>query len=318
MFTAVDTSNKITLLTLSCPNGTLHDITKPGAGVAVFQLINCTIDSCDIVGVLDNLNAIQYTDVAFNDVKTDGITFAGIIPVFIGNTDLVTVNGSSAIFFDLGTAVFDTFSYDASFLTLAAGATFLSGLTGSGNISAGNSGTITGVKTFGVGTPLAGITVDDIRWEFFANDDIADTRPDGFLSLTGNAAETVIANPSSDGTNAVLVAGTWAIERTSRFTGTAAGRLTYNGIKDLTVPIIIPTNASAASGTNKDINFYVYINGVIRPTSKTRARVDANDVKNQTVIWQETLSTGDFIEIFVENSTDSINLIVEDAKMVVN
>lgn len=313
MFTSVDNSNKITLLTLDCPNGKLHDISNPGDGPNVFQFINCTVDSCDAVGDLDNMLAYQYTDVAFNDIKTDGISFAGTSVVFTGATDLATLNGASGSLFDLGTAVFDSFSLNASFITLTSGAVFLKGLTNSGNISENNSGSVLNVKTFGSGTPLSGISIDDIRWDFFGNDSIPDSRPDGFLSLTANATPTTLTQNIP-----TKILGTWVVERVSKFTGTTDGRLTYNGEKPITVPIIMTTTAAASSGSNKECAFFVYINGSQQANSKTRARLSANDVKSQTIIWQDVLVKDDFVELFVVNFTDSISILTEDAKSAVN
>lgn len=311
MFTSVDNSNKITLLTLDCPNGKLHDISATGPG-AVFQFINCTVSDVDEIGNMSDLTAIQYSDVAFNNIITTGITFEGAIGIFIGATDLVTVNGATP-FFDLGTATFDSFDISASLATLAAGASFISGLADSGNITSGNSGSLRGVKTFGTGTPLVGITVDDVRWFFSGNDDIPDTRPDGFLSLTGNTTATVVS-----GGVPALVAGTWVVERVSKFVGTAAGRLTSKSERPNTLPIIITTTAEAASGSNKDVTFFVFINGVKQDNSATRANLSANDVKNQTIIFQAVLNEDDFVELFVANNTDDTSILVEDGKMVIN
>ena len=310
MFTSVDNSNKITLLTLDCPNGTLHNITKPGAGTAVFQLINCTVDSCDIVGTLDNLTAIQYTDVAFNDIKTDGITFKGTIPVFVGNTDLVTINGGSGILFDLGTAVFDTFTIDASFVTLAAGSTFLSGLTNSGNISSGNSGSVTNIKTFGSGTPLSGITTDDVRWFFSGNDDISDTQPSALLNFKGNSTATVISTSSSDGSNAVLVAGTWTCTKQSLFTCTAAGRMTSISERPFTASIdVIPTLNTTTADT---VAVYIALNGTPITATGISQLLEAGDRGTIPTMWELVLNKDDFLEVFTENQTDDTDITVID------
>jgi len=315
MFTAVDKSNKITLLTLDCPNGKLHDITNPGAGGAVFQLINCTVDSCDKVGALDGLAAIQYTDVAFNDVKTEGVIFNGSIGVFVGSTDLVTINAATAMF-DLGTAVFNSFDIDASFATLAAGANFIKGAANSANISAGNAGSVRGIKTFGTGTPLSGITIDDVRWFFSGNDDIADTNPDGLLSLKGNATATVISASSTDGTNAVLIAGTWADIRGSFFENTAGGRCTYKGERPLTVPVdLIATLDPVADDT---FALYIAFNGTPIEETGIPRFVKASDPGVLSTMWQITFNKDDFIEPFVENQSGISNVVSTDAILRIN
>jgi len=314
MFTSVDNSNKITLLTLDCPNGKLHDISSTGPA-SVFQLINCTVDNVDEIGNLSNLVAIQYSDVAFNNIITKGITFIGTFGIFIGSTDLITINGSTP-FFDLGTAVFDSFDISASLATLAAGANFISGLTNSGNISSGNSGSIRGVKTFGTGTPLSGITVDDVRWFFSGNDDIPDTNPDSLLSLKNNADATVITASSTDGTNAVLINGVWVDVRKSFFEVTASGRVTYKGERPLTVPIdLISTLAPVGDDT---LALYIAFNGTPIVGSGIPRFVKASDPGVLSTMWQVNFTFDDFIEPFVENQTGTNNILSSDAILRVN
>lgn len=311
MFTAVDTNNKITKITLCCPSGTLFSSTSPGTP-SVFQLIDCTIDSCDIIGTLGDLAATQLSNVAFNDIKTDGITFTGSHSVFTGQTDLVNLNGG--ILLDLGTATFNSFDLANSFATLAAGTTMLSGAASSANITADNLGALTGTRIFGLGTPLAGITTNDIRWVFQNNDDIPDTIPDAMLSLNSNATETVIETVDTP----VKVAGTWVIERESFFSGDTTGRATFDGERDVVVPVDITTTIEAASGTNKDITIYLALNGTVIANSGKTNRVGSNDPKANTVLWQLSLSETDFLEVFIENNTDEVNLICSSAILRVN
>jgi len=306
MFTAVDTNNKITKLTLDCPNGSLFSSTSP-VTPSVFQMVDCTVDSCDIIGVLGDLAATQLSNVAFNDIKTNGILFTGSHGVFTGQTDLVNLNGG--VLLDLGTATFDAVDLSSSFVTVAPGTTMLSGAANSANITSGNIGSITGTRIFGAGTPLVGITIDDIRWNFQNNDDIQDTMPDAMLSLNSNTTETSIAMVDTP----VKVTGTWIIERESFFSGGTTGRITFNGERDIVVPVDITTTIEAASGTNKDITIYLSLNGTIIANSGKTNKVSANDPKATSVLWQLTVTENDFLEIFLENNTDSVNLVCSSA-----
>jgi len=307
MFTAVDVANKITKITLDAPNGRLFNISSP-AKTAVFQFIDSTVDSCDKVGIFTDLAAFQLTNVAYNDIKTDGHSFAGAFNIFTSQTNLSFVNGGSL--FDLGTATFNAFDIDSSFVSLASGTKMLTA-TGSTNINVDNVGSATGTRIFGAGssTPLSGISPDDIRWIFLGNDEIPDTNPEGLLSLNTNAVNTVISTIDTP----VLVAGTWVIEGVSFFTGTTSGRLTYNGERDLSAPIDIVATIESDSGTNQDITTYLALNGTIIANSGKTNRVGANDPKNTTVLWQLTLTKDDFLEVFIENNTGTTDLLVIDA-----
>ena len=39
----------------------------------------------------------------------------------------------------------------------------------------------------------------------------------------------------------------------------------------------------------------------------------ATDPKNTAVLWQENLSENDYVELYVANDTDTVNLVVESA-----
>jgi hypothetical protein len=308
MFTASDTANKITRVTLDAPSGRLFNIDAP-TGAGLFQFVDATVDSCDRAGIFTGLAAFQLVNVAYNNIKTDGHTFAGAFNIFTSQTNLSFVNGGSL--FDLGAATFNAFDIDKSFVSLAAATKMLTGAASSANINVGNVGSVTGTRIFGAGasTPLSGVSPNDIRWIFLGNDEISDTNPDGLLSLNANVTNTVVGTVDTP----TLVAGTWVVEGTSFFTGTTAGRLTYNGERDLAVPVDIVTTIQSASGTNKDITTYLALNGTIIANSGKTNRVGATDPGNTSSPWQLTLTTGDFVEVFVENNTDGISLLVVDS-----
>jgi len=307
MFTGIDVSNKITKITLDAPSARLFNISSPSGG-AVFQFIDSTVDSCDRAGIFTDLVAFQLTNVAYNDIKTDGHSFAGAFNIFTSQTNLSFVNGGSM--FDLGSATFNSFDDNMSFLSLAASTKMLTA-TGSTNINTGGVGSVTGTRIFGAGasTPLSGVSPDDIRWIFLGNDEISDTNPDALLSLNGNAVNTVVGTIDTP----TLLAGTWVIEQTSFFTGTTGGRLTYNGERDLAAPIDIVVTIISASGTNKNVTAYLALNGSIIPNSGKTSRVGATDPENISVPWQLTFTDGDFVEVFLENNSDGISLIGVDA-----
>ena len=129
------------------------------------------------------------------------------------------------------------------------------------------------------------------------------------MSQVGNAVETVITTAGV----AVVLAGAWAQEHTSHFTTDADGRMTYVGIKDIHADITMSFSAAPVSGTNKDINFYAAVNGAEISDSKAHNNLSSGDPGRTTVIWRSVLSTGDFVEGFLDNGTDTINVLVTDA-----
>lgn len=304
LFTMSNVTSRVGDMTVSATSGRLFNWTDTlGLELRVVNLQSTSAQYGTFTGALSILRFTNVSPV----FTTGGLTFAGSWASVLWEVSGAGVLGGT--FFDLGTATFNSILVDKTLMTLAAGTTFLSGLADSGNILAGGVGTVLLTRIGGTGTPLSGITVDDALWEFFHNDEIADTRPDGLLSMQGNTTETVIATA----TVPVLVAGTWVVERASQFTGDVNGRLTYNGGKPVTVPITAGVSAEPASGTNKTIGAFIAINGTAVANSRATTRTDAGDPKRITVIWQAVLQPDDYVEVFVSNETDTVNVLVTDA-----
>jgi len=304
MLTGVGISSKISQIRIDCPNGTL--LNMDGSGTGIFQMLNMTIGVADKLGTLTDLAGTQLFSILFGNIVTDGLLFTGSHGAFLGSNLLVTLAAGKLL--DLGAATFDAFSFTTSFPTVAAGATMVSGAAASANINAGGFGTIENVVMKGAGAALAGITIDDVQWQFSLNNAIADTKPDALLSFNTPTTTTIAAVNTP-----ILIAGTWTDEGKSQFTVTAGGRATYNGVKDLRVPISIGTSIEAASGSNKDITIYLALNGSVIANSGSPNRVSSNDPKNTSVMWQLTLSKDDFVEVFIENNTDAVDLVVNKA-----
>ncbi|MCK5602022.1 hypothetical protein KAR91_09140 [Candidatus Pacearchaeota archaeon] len=307
MFQSVSNSNKITMIRLDCPNADLFDLS--GATDYIFQFVNCSVTSCDSIGTIADVLAMQINDVSFEDNVTDGLLFTGTNGVFIAQNNLVVQNATGTAF-DLGTSVFSGFSMSNNFATLAAGATFINGAASSANMATGALGTIINSKNLSnVGIMLSGITVNDARWEFALNEDIPDTRPDGLLSMQGNATDTVIAVAGTP----VLVAGTWVVNSTSQMTGTTAGRLTYDGEKDAKLPITSSITAEPASGGAVSISAYIAVDGVVDTDSKRSASASSGSPASITIPWQETFANASFVEVFVANDTTTVDVLVSSA-----
>lgn len=243
-----------------------------------------------------------------NFTGTAGILFDGsFVAVNIDTCSISTTNDN----INLGLATFVSFFVDALLSVSTLGYT-LSGLTASGNILPGGFAVISRIVNFG--EVLDGITVNDATWLFRNNQNIADSHPDGLLSLQGNATNTVITVTGTP----VLVAGTWVVEGTSQATGTAAGRVTYDGVKDVRWPLAFTVSLRPVSGSNKQLAVYFAKNGTVIANSKRTATVSSGGLASVSGLWQDTFSTGDYIEVFVANDTDTVDILVESAILQVN
>jgi hypothetical protein len=307
MYTATNSTFTIKNITSVCSSGQAFDIS--GSGTEVFQLIACDI-TCDTLGTIANMAGIQIASHQF-EITTDGLTFSGSFGSALFNGILANIQAGTV--FDLGTATFAGISFLSCFNTLQGTSKFLDGAANSANITTGGLGSMNNCRFFGTGTPLNTITSQDALWNFFSNDDVADTRPDGMLTVTATSIVTIPAVNTP-----AKIIGPWNIERTAQFTGNTNGTLTYDGGKSAVVPISVAISAEPVSGTNKAITFYTYIDGVQVANSATKTNIDAGNPKNTVVQWQVELLPTETVEIYVENNTDTVDIQVNTANMRVN
>lgn len=312
MFTVGSASNfKCQNLAFTCATGSLLNGT--GAGTGQVQFVECRVVSCSSLGSIGDMFLIRFDRVAFAAINTSGLTITGANTVLFFDGCYIFLNGGT--YLDLGTATFNDVSFRNQFLiTSAGGTTFLSGAAASANINSGGQGLVTGCSTSGSATLLSGIATTDALWNFSHNDDIADTRTDGLLSMATNATNTVIAVTSTP----VLVAGTWVIESVGQMTGTTAGRLTYNGGKDTTLPVVASLSCEPATGGSITIGVQIAINGTVVANSKREGTASGSNPTSITMPWQVELSMGDYIEMFVSNESSTSDILVSSATFLVN
>lgn len=306
MFTGTSANFTMYQAHLTAPSGTLFDLTG-----GFLRMDNCTVDATTKDGTLTDVIGIVINRCSFLN-STDGLEFLGSSTVAIlslSKLRYVTTSATSE-FVDLGTIVFSTLEISNVVFTAPVGAIAIKGAAASANITTNKIASVTSCEFDANMTALSGITIDDKRWIFSANSLLADTMPDALVSLTGNATATVLSVGVP-----TLVAGTWVLERAAQFTTTTGGRATYDGERDLVTPIDVSVVVNPASGTNKSIRAYVALNGAVVTNSGIAVNISAGDPKQISVPWQENLSSTDFIEIFIENETDSTDCTVSDATL---
>jgi len=316
MFTGTDVDFSITLIRISYPSASqAYSFTDSVGGINTFIWNRVQHVSGGKVGTFSNMSFVSF---AFGGIfgADDGITISGtdwlifsINELFISSTD-ATFKGV-----DLGSATSPTLEINNLAISAPAGAIGISGLASSGNVPSGSLATVTNCEFLGGMTDLENITADDIRWFFFANTPTADTAPDSLLSLRGNSTETTISSTSTNGSNSVLIAGTWVVERESLMTGTTAGRSTYNAERMAALPVGAVISVEPASGVNKDIGLYLALNGTAIENSGRTVRADSGSPVSVALMWQLSFDEDDYVELFVENQTDTINIIASSGSL---
>ena len=159
-------------------------------------------------------------------------------------------------------------------------------------------------------TDLQNLVVnDDVRWFFNDNSPTADTFPDSLISFRGNATETIIGAVNTP----VLVAGTWVNQGSSLFSTTAAGRVTSLLERPLKAPVTISAGLISSGGGSIAVTLYLAKGGVVDVASGIDVTISGSLAETLTIPWQVTFAENEYVEVFVENNTNTTNVIVDHA-----
>lgn len=314
MFTGSLASFHLEDITIDCPSGDLFDFV--GSGAEELHIQNVHVTSVDTIGVIHLMEEVYIWDSYFADIITDGASFG------VGTFDILSVrfsefylNGGDA--FDLQTAVFNHgVEFYANVCNITSGGYFIVGAISSANIAANSRGIVSGTRINGVSTWTSGIARNDIRWDFQLNDLGVNTTPGSRLTMTGNATPTTIAVASTP----VRIAGTWANRRSDQtFTNNSStGTITYYRESPRSYPVYASVTIEPVSGTNKKLRLSLYVNGSPVAGASISAVINAGTPKNLVVPITQYLQENDYLELFVSNETDTVNILVSDAIFMVN
>lgn len=137
------------------------------------------------------------------------------------------------------------------------------------------------------------------------------SRTEIFGHFAGNSTETAIAIVD---TPVKINAGSgWDDIKKERFTFSSDGRWTYTGLEDIDVSLSLAATVNPSGGGTKSISTYFAKNGTVLPD--TRGNVSASAGGQITNLAIVSLVTGDYIEAFLENNSDTANITVEVASI---
>ena len=312
MFSGTNVSFDIRACRITCPSAKVFDFTDTVVNTKVFRSEEVTILSCNEVGTFTGLiNTSLINGAVF--LCNQGVDYSGanLRGISIDNF-LFASTSASFVAVDFGTATIENIQLNNLVVIAPAGAVGISGAASSANVPTGFLAMITNSSFSGGMTDLSGIAVTDFRFLFQNNTPTADTVHDALLSFNGNATETVISASNTP----VIVNATWTIVRQSIFTCTTAGRATSDSERDLNgVPIDIAVGVISAGGGGIDVTVYLAKNGSVVTASATSISISGSSQAFVSVPWQDSVSEDDFYEVFVENNTNTTNIIVESAKL---
>ena len=300
----------------------------------IWMISNSSEPAFDISGVADTNGTFFMTDTridAFNSigirctdevavqinccviVAIDGIDFIGQTQTILIDTLSIVLLSGTSLGIDLG-VVDVTGLINLSKITMRGpvGAVGISGLINSGNIPVGTLGNISQCKFLGGMTDFTNLNPDnDTRWSYVGNSPTADTMPDALISFRGNITETVITDVDTP----VLVTGVWTQQQASLFSTTAAGRVTWLAERNIKAPVTLSAGLISASGGSITVTVYVYVSGIQDTASGVPITISGSSAQTISIPWQLTLSELQFVEMYVENNSNTTNIIVESATL---
>lgn len=291
-------------------------------GSGIINIEECVI-AYDNLGAVDSPISIA-SITAFGIASTpiiNGLSFTSSSAITIGFTECsVRVDATTvSVMFDLSSAtVVSSAGFQITF-SGGANASGIKSVAASGNLIGDARGRITNCSFSSLGTPLVDITVDDFKWSLTGNRGILNTMPDAHSAMIINATETVIAAIDV----MVKVAGTFTEVESSQFTADSSGRLTYDGIEPLRLPIDAGLSLEPASGANQNLFIKIFfglfgMSATAREHTRSETRVDNADPRYLSTFDQITFNTGDYIEIFAGNASSTSNIIATNVKFRVN
>ena len=168
------------------------------------------------------------------------------------------------------------------------------------------------VNFSGGGTYVSGVGYLDNKVRWSNSRGIINTSEIGNYYMSDNVTPTVI---SSSGVPVKALGTTTANAINQKFTHTD-NRLTYVGGLDRDFQV--SSTMTFVTGSNKVIGMYVAKNGVIIPSSEMYAASGASgraeSIHIQTIL---NMTNGDYIEIWIENETDTTDITVEFLNVIV-
>ena len=152
-----------------------------------------------------------------------------------------------------------------------------------------------------------------LQFDILANNGILNSTSGVVTTIQGNTTETVlvlnIPTQINTGGNALR-------QSFNRYSVTAAGRITYNGTKQINASIHASISYAKLGSGNDNYTFTLRKNGVDLPGAALLIRASVNE-DSITMVYGTLFNLNDYIEIWIENTSSNDNMLITDWQVLI-
>lgn len=286
--------------------GKVFNINAGGANQNMI-IENCFIANSNNIGTIRGFGGTVYLGTVAYQNNTNGITFQD-------NTNFVELNSlwdnTNHNTYEKFVGTFNVLQIlGGDRLTLSANTATALDITGITSLSAA---TLKSAVFFGTGTFVNGSFSNMWEVETYGLNTEKDDVASGNLYISTPVVTIFSANNTP-----TKVLGTTTSAGLFRVTSSASNRLTYTGNKGRRFQVICSLTGTQTS-SNIIYSFYIAKNGIVLPESKQTVKlVNSTDQQSITVSCTVTVVPNDYLELWVENNTNTTSLSMPSMNMAI-
>lgn len=312
LFTATDTF-RIKRLAVTATSGTIFACTGGAFEDAFLQ--EFTINSCSAVGTFTGWYSLFWEKGAVVSCTT-GLVMAGTCNILI--LDLVSFIAGYGQAVDLGVATFSTCTFNRCGFSNASATSHIDIAPSSANINSGFTGRILDCTFNSSATNIVlNYTPADVQWAAKGNLNLEDTAKVAQAYMHTTTTTTIGAGDGDSG-NPKLVNGStnWVDNMSDQFTISTGGRVTYVGQTNTRFKVSCYIAGTTSAGTDT-IAFYIAKNDTVDTASRIEREFSSTAVGSPATCGSIIeLSTNDYIELYLENTTGTNNFDSHDLNII--
>jgi hypothetical protein len=153
------------------------------------------------------------------------------------------------------------------------------------------------------------------KYDVFSNQGLLNSNSGAVMTVSGNTTDTTLAVATP---TAINTGGLATVQASSRYTVSTAGRLTYDGTKQVYVSMHGTVSYQKQGAGTDPYIFSLYKNGSLLPGSELNVLSGASTADGIISLNYGTLmNQNDYIEIYVENTSSTDAMRIKDLQFVI-